>query len=128
MNETQCWEVDRLAARRILSRLKIKATPAIVEEIAVEFAEHRKDAEQRVTNRVQSNIIRVLEERSMQDFGQMDGSWAQGFRTAEEVVATLSPNDLLDQPSGKAKSKGQVLRSMVRVARKRSAIVERRSR
>lgn len=128
MSESRCWEVDRLAARRLLSRLKIEAIPALVEEVAVLFAEHRKDSEHRVAGQVQSRLIRELEARSMQEFGRMNDYWANGFRAAEEVVASLSSNELLDQPSGKARSKGQVLRSIVRDARKRSALIERRSR
>ncbi len=128
MSELQCWEIDRLAAGRLLGRLKIKATPPIVEEVAMEFAQHRKDVEQWVADRVQSKIVSKLEARSMRDFGRMDENWNNGFSAAEELVARLMPNELLDQPSGKALSKGQVLRSMVRAARERSAIVERRSR
>lgn len=118
MSESRCWEVDRIAARRLLDRLKINATSAVVEEVAVEFAEHRKDVEQWVAGRVQSKFVKLLEARSMQDFAQMGDDWANGFRAAEELVATLSETEMLDQPIGKARSKGQVLRSMVRVARR----------
>lgn len=128
MSESRCWEVDRLAAKRLLDRLKIETTPAIVEEIGVVIAEHRKNSEMWIAGRIQSKLIRELETRSMQDFGRMDDDWRNGFMAAEAVVATLSIDELLDQPSGEARSKGQVLRSMVRDARKRSALVERRTR
>ena len=128
MGESSCREVDRLAARRILDRLKIKVIPEIIEEVAAELAEHRKSSEQWAAGRAQSEIIRELEERSMQDFGRMCEDWANGFRAAEELVATLSLAKLLGQPIAGARSKGQVLRSMVRDARKRSALIERRSR
>lgn len=127
MGELRFWEIDRLAASNLLARLQIEVTPAIVEEVATEFARHRKDVEQWVAERVQSQIVSELEERSMRDFGRMDESWNSGFSAAEELIATLMPNELLDQPYGKAPSKGEVLRSMVREARKNSAIVERRS-
>jgi hypothetical protein len=128
MGESGCWEVDRLAAKRLLDRLKIEATPAIVEEVGAEFAEHRRTSEVWVAGRVQSRVIRELEARSMQDFCRMDDNWRNGFMAAENVVATLSMDELLDQPRGAARSKGQVLRGMVRDARKRSALVERRPR
>tara|TARA_A100001391_G_scaffold46046_2_gene27208 strand:+ start:87355 stop:87732 length:378 start_codon:yes stop_codon:yes gene_type:complete len=121
-----CWEIDRLAARRLLDRLKIEATTASVEEAAMEFARHRMEVEQWAANRVQSTVIGALEAQSMHVFVQMDDKWANGFRAAEETVARLSTNELLDQPRGSVQSKGQVLRSMVRGARERSAIVEKR--
>lgn len=128
MSELRCWEIDRLAASRLLGRLEIETTPAIVEEVAMEFAQHRSDVEQWVADRVQSRIVSELEERSKRDFGRMDENWNNGFSAAERLVATLMPNELLDQPYGKALTKGQVLRSMMREARKRSAIVEKRPR
>lgn len=127
MPNTQSWEIDRLSARRLLDRLKIEATPAMIEEVAREFAEHRVDVQQWTANRAQSQIIGALEAKSMQDFGQKEANWADGFIAAEQLVARLSTNELLDQPSGTAQSKGQVLRSMVRGARQGSAIVDRRS-
>lgn len=127
MGELRFWEIDRLAAGKLLARLEIEATPAIVEEVAMEFARHRQDVERWVAERVQSQIVSKLEERSIRDFGRMDENWNSGFSAAEELIATLMPNDLLDQPYGKAPSKGEVLRSMVREARKNAAIVERRS-
>ena len=127
MTDTRCWEIDRLAARRLLSRLGIEAPNTVVEEVAIAFAEHRADVQQWTANRVQSSIIDALEARSIQDFPQMDANWASGFIAAEQTVARLSKNELLDQPYGKAQSKGQVLRSLVRGARERSAIVEKRS-
>lgn len=127
MGELRFWEIDRLAASNLLARLEIEVTPAIVEEVAMEFARHRQDVERWVAERVQSQIVSKLEERSIRDFGRMDESWNSGFSAAEELIATLMPNDLLDQPYGKAPSKGEVLRSMVREARKNAAIVERRS-
>jgi|GEM_PF-1523383 len=127
MTELRFWEIDRLAASRLLVRLEIEATPTIVEEVAIEFAQHRQDVERWVAERVQSQIVSKLEERSKRDFARMDESWNSGFSAAEELIATLMTNELLDQPYGKAPSKGQMLRSMVKEARKRSAIVERRS-
>ena len=127
MRDMRYWEIDRLAAKRLLSRLKIEPTTAIVEEIAGEFAEHRMDVQHWAANRVQSRIIGALEERSIEDFAQKDAQWADGFMAAEQLVGRLSTNELLDQPYGTAQSKGQVLRSMVRGARNRSAGVERRS-
>ncbi|WP_341713640.1 hypothetical protein [Erythrobacter sp.] len=128
MGESQCWEVDRLAARTLLDRLKIEATPATVEQLEIGLAEHRRNSEVWVAGRVQSRCVKELEDRSMQDFTRMDDNWRNGFMAAEEIVATLSIDALLDQPRGEARSKGEVLRSMVRDARKRSALVERRTR
>ena len=127
MRDTRYWEIDRLAAKRLLSRLEIEATTALVDEVAAEFAEHRIEVQQWTANRVQSRIIGALEAQSMQDFGQKNAHWADGFIAAEQLVARLSTNELLDQPYGTAQSKGQVLRSMVRGARNRSAGLERRS-
>ena len=128
MGELRSWGVDKLVATRILGRLDVEATPALVEEVAAELAEHRKDVEQWVADRVRSRTVKILEDRSIEVFGQMEEDWTNGFRAAEELVARLSPDQLLDQPSGKAPSKGQVLRSMVKTARKRSALVEKRPR
>lgn len=128
MSESQCWEIDRMAARRLIGRLGVAATPETVEEVAAEFASHRLEVEQWVADRVQSYVIGMLEARSIEEFGRMDERWSDGFRTAEELVARLQSEDLLGQPVSEAKSKGQLLRSMMRTARKRSALVEKRSR
>lgn len=119
MSDVQCWEIDRLAARRLLSRLGVEPAPATVEDAATVFAEHRTDVEHWVAERVQSRILEALETRSLQEFGQKDENWATGFRAAEEMVAKLVTNDLLDQPAGAAQSKGQALRRMLRTARRR---------
>ena len=102
-----------------MAHLGIEATPITLDEVALEFAKHRKDVERWFAHRVQSKIISVLETRFVRDFSRVDGNWASGFRAAEEVVTTLSPNHLLDMPSGNAQSKGQILRSMVQKARRR---------
>ena len=127
MTDTRCWEIDRLAAKRLLDCLTIEVTPAMIDEVATAFADHRAEVQRWTADRVQSRIIGVLEEQSVQDFAQRDADWANGFIAAEQMVARLSLNELLDQPHGKAQSKGQVLRSLMRGARKRSAIVEKRS-
>ncbi|WP_137679412.1 hypothetical protein [Aurantiacibacter suaedae] len=127
MTDTRYWEIDRLAARRLLGRLKIDATTAKIDEVASAFAEHRQEVQQWTASRVQSRIITALEVRSMEDFVHMDAKWANGFIAAEEMIARLSADELLGQPYGPAQSKGQVLRSLVRGARKQSPIVERRS-
>ncbi|OYX66357.1 MAG: hypothetical protein B7Y88_05620 [Sphingomonadales bacterium 32-64-17] len=127
MTDTRYWEIDRLAATSLLGRLGIETNPTTVEQAAAAFAEHRMEVQQWTANRVQSRIIGALEAQSMQDFGQKDSTWADGFIAAEQLVARLSTNELLDQPNGTAQSKGQVLRSLVRGARQRSTFVERHS-
>ena len=128
MTDTRYWEIDRLAATRLLGRLGIEASPTTLEQAAKAFAEHRVEVQQWTANRVQSRVIGALETQSMQAFGQKDANWADGFIAAEQLVARLSTNELLDKPYGTAQSKGQVLRSLVRGARQRSTVIETPSR
>ena len=123
MTDTRFWEIDRLAAQRLLGRLEIDAPPGMVETVATAFAEHRMDVQQWAANRAQSQMIGALEAQSVQEFGQKDARWADGFIAAEQLVSRLSTSELLGQPYGTSQSKGQILRSMVRGTRNASAVV-----
>ena len=59
-----------------------------------------------------------MEEDSMEMARRHDAPWMDGFRRAEELVMTISPDELADFKPKRIVSKGQVLRQMVRQARK----------
>lgn len=117
-NATQ-WSVDRLAAGKLALQLKLEASDALIEAIARHFAAHRRSMIEWAAERVQDNMVRALEEASTDSFIHRSEDWARGFQHAEELVIGTSPRELLELEPDQARSKGQILRSMVRQARQR---------
>ena len=112
------WSVDELAARKLLAALELGETDALVDEVARLFAEHRVNIAGWSAEKVHAGLIRTLEEASPSIFAHHNEDWARGFRGAEELVITTNPLDLLDIEPDQPRSQGQILRSLVRQAKK----------
>ena len=123
MVENDCWDVDRLAASRLLASLKLEPTAEILQEAARHLARHRRESSAFSAERVRAKIVEDLEARSVDHLrsGSKSHDWAMGVGFAELRVASLDLDDVTDQGLRKPRSKGTILRSMVREARKDDA-------
>jgi hypothetical protein len=117
MHDTRTWTVDQLAARKLLADLNIEATADLLVCAARHFAEHRQDLSSWAAERAQASMVQRLEDVSRQSFGRESDQWAQGYCYAEQKILTMSPEELLNLGPDQQRSKGQILRSMIRQAR-----------
>jgi len=117
MTESELWSVDRIAAVNLLLSLGLKLDPADELLIAGHFARHRRDAQEWTAERVRERVVGKLEETSFEFCARNSEEWAQGFLRAEQTVMTMTPADLIGAEVGKAPSRGQVLRALVRRAK-----------
>ena len=118
MDEPNMWSVDRIAASNLLTDLQLEASTANLERVERHFARHRQTAMECAAKRAQSSIIEQVETASRRYFPQHNEDWAAGFCCAEQQIATIGAREMLQIETGKAQSKGQILRYLVRHARK----------
>jgi len=119
MSESKYLAVDRLAASNLLTRIGVEPTPQLLATVADQMAAHRAGAIDWAAERAHAHIVQRLEARSLDLLGHHNEDWASGFRYAEQIVWAMSAHELLGEVPAKTLSKGQVLRSMLRQARKR---------
>jgi len=117
MTESDLWSVDRIAAGNLLLSLGLKLDPGDESLIAEHFARHRRDAQEWAAERTRDRIMRKLETASLELCPRSSDDWSQGFQRAEQMVMTMTPNELTGAEVGKPRSKGQVLRALVRHAK-----------
>jgi hypothetical protein len=117
MSESTSWSMDRLAAHNLLASLKLDTTEDNLEQAARHFARHRQSAIEWAAERTHSSMVRSLEAGSTSYFDRHSAEWTDGYRFAEQQVSTMMPKDLLDLGPERTRSKGQVLRALVRQAR-----------
>ncbi|MGD9811965.1 MAG: hypothetical protein AB7U35_11640 [Sphingobium sp.] len=117
MSNSSIWGVDRVAAGNLAASLGLQLSEQDAERVAAHFARHRTGSYEWVARRVQANIIQMLEAASARLFDRNRAEWSDGFRNAEMVIHTAAPDELLGIESSEARSKGQVLRTMVRRAK-----------
>lgn len=112
------WSVDRLAASSLLARLQLDATDELLDMIARQFAEHRLAMASWAAERTQSAMIEAMEAASSAYFAHRSEEWIRGFCQAEEILCAVQPDRMLDLDPGPQRSKGQILRAMMRQARR----------
>jgi len=117
MTESYIWSVDSIAAGNLLLSLGLKLCPEQELMIAEHFARHRRDAHEWAAERARDRIVSKLETASLELGPRSSDDWSQGFQRAEQTVLTMTPDDLVGAEVGKARSKGQVLRALVRRAK-----------
>lgn len=122
MDVTGVWEVDRLAAADLLTSLQAVPQCEWPDAIAKAFAKARLENYQWAAQRVRETVIDILETEAVEEFQRKEMVWTDGFRHAEECLVAQTPTELLRVYSGSSKSRGQVLRSLVRTARQQSAL------
>jgi predicted amidophosphoribosyltransferase len=118
MDHATHWSVDKLAASNLLAQLKIDASDDLIDLVTRHFSEHRRNLVGWAAERTQSAIIEAMESAAASLFTHRDEQWTRGFSQAEEIIYTLEPKALLDLDPGAPRSQGQILRSMVRQARR----------
>ncbi len=111
------WSVDRLAASNLLAQLQMDATEELIDQVARHFAEHRRSLVDWVAERTHSAIYEAMEAAAADLFADHSEEWVRGFNQAEQIIITTHPRNLLDMDPGRPRSKGQILRSMIRQAR-----------
>ncbi|HEY6868973.1 MAG TPA: hypothetical protein VI199_04350 [Novosphingobium sp.] len=118
--------VDTLAASNLLTRLGLEQSPQLLAAVAGLMATHRVSAIEWAAERAHETIVQQLEARSLDLLGDHNEDWASGFRYAEQVVWGLTATELLGELPARTMSKGQVLRSMLRQARRKVEQASRR--
>lgn len=118
MSESDIWSVDRIAASNLVVNLGMAFKPEQIERIANHFALHRQNSAKWVAERVHSNIVKALEEEAIRLSQRHGDEWSQGYMRAEQVMMTLPINAMMDIERHEPKSKGQILRAMVRQAKR----------
>jgi len=112
------WSADRLAATNLLAQLKLEAPDDVIDTVARHFSDHRRSMMQWAGARTQSAIVEAMEAASTDYFAQRSEEWVRGFCQAEELIFTLNPRELAELEPAPPRSQGQILRSMVREARR----------
>ena len=125
--ESRHLAVDTLAASNLLARLGLDQSPQLLTAVAGIMATHRTDAIEWAAERAHEAIVQRLEARSLDLLGDHNEDWASGFRHAEQIVWGMTPTELLGEVPARTMTKGQVLRSMLRQARKRVEQASRRA-
>jgi len=118
MSESDIWSVDRIAANNLAVDLDMIFEPEQIERIADHFSRHRLSAAQWAAERMHARIVTMLESESMRLAQEHDEDWTQGYMRAEQVVMTMPAGELLGIDHREPKSKGQILRAMVRQAKR----------
>jgi hypothetical protein len=96
MVDSRNWSVDRLAAQNLLASLRIDSTGTLLEVAAGHLARHREASQLWAVERAHSGIIRKLETASSTSFDRRSEQWTEGYRSAEALVVTMLPKDLLE--------------------------------
>lgn len=124
--ESKYLAVDTLAASNLLTRLGLDQSPQLLAAVAGHMATHRISANEWAAERAHETIVQRLEARSLDLLGDHNEDWASGFRHAEQIVWGITASELLGEVPARTMTKGQVLRSMLRQARKRVEQASRR--
>ncbi|MET3763140.1 hypothetical protein [Sphingomonas sp. UYEF23] len=124
MNKSSVWIVDQLAAARVIRELNLSVTESGINRLAELLADHRLDAMDLAISRTQltiSNAIRDLLGRNR----HKSGEWSDGCRSAEMAILTDTLDAIQIMRPKQTRSKGQVLRSLMRQARKTDRLMTR---
>ena len=118
MDDSGIWNVDLMAARGLLAALNLEASDAALKTAAGHLSAHRRSSYKWAAERVHSKAVDNLETVSRQEFAHRDGPWTDGFRFAEQCVLELVPEELLEVRQERTQTKGQILRGLVRKAKR----------
>jgi hypothetical protein len=122
MGDGSVWEIDRLAAAELLALLKVTPEADWGNLAAKAFSKSRLQSYEWAARRVHESVIKTLEAESIETFERKDPIWTDGFRHAEECLMAKSPSELLEVVVRPSRSKGQVLRSLFRTAKRGATI------
>jgi hypothetical protein len=118
MEDGSVWDVDRVAATELLALLR-DAPEADWRSLAAKaFCRARLQSYEWAARRVHESAIKVLEAEATETFHRKEPVWTDGFRHAEECLTAKAPSELLEVITRPSRSKGQVLRSIMRSAKR----------
>jgi hypothetical protein len=122
MGDGSVWEIDRLAAAELLALLRVTPEADWGKLAAKAFSKSRLQSYEWAARRVHDSVIKTLETESVETFERKEPIWTDGFRHAEECLMSKTPAELLEVVARPSKSKGQVLRSLFRTAKRGATI------
>lgn len=117
MQKAGVWDVDRILAAQILTELGLERTDERVEIVARNAAQHRMSTATWAAERAHQTTLQAMAERMQSEHAMRRSEWYDGFREAEASVVVLSVSELLDAEVAPVRSRGAILRSMIRQAR-----------
>lgn len=118
MGDGNVWDVDRIAAAELLALLKGAPEADWGLLAAKAFSEKRLQSYEWAARRVHEAAIKVLETEGTEMFQRKEPMWTDGYRHAEKCLMTKSPIELMGVITRPSRSKGQVLRSFLRSAKR----------
>ncbi|MFY8047936.1 MAG: hypothetical protein ACOVNS_03875 [Erythrobacter sp.] len=118
MGDGNVWDVDRIAAAELLALLKGAPEPDWDLLAAKAFSNNRLQNYEWAARRVHESAIKVLETEATEMLQHKEPMWTDGYRHAEKCLMTKSPTELLGVITRSSRSKGQVLRSFLRSAKR----------
>ncbi|MCB2014045.1 MAG: hypothetical protein R3E11_04175 [Sphingobium sp.] len=118
MTDSSIWSVDHIAATNLAASLGPDCREEQIELIAEHFAQHRHSAYTWIADRIRDNLLERLSSASRGLFRRKSDEWTSGYREAEHIVMTIDTDELVGVDDRPARSKGQILRSMMRGAKK----------
>ena len=118
MGDENVWEVDRIAAAELLAVLKGAPQEEWGALAARAFSRTRVQSYEWAARRVHHSVVKILETEAAEIFQRKEEGWVDGYRHAEECLKAKSPIELLDVITPRPRSKGQVLRSFLRAAKR----------
>lgn len=121
MTDSGVWTVDQLAAARVVRELNLSLSAHDTERLAELLADHRFDALDFAISRARvtvSDAIRDVLDRNR----HKSGEWSDGCRSAEMAILTEMSGAIQNLKPKRTRSKGQVIRSLIRQARRNGGI------
>ena len=110
--------VDRLSASRIIIALGLEPNEEQLESVARHLSEHRENGENWGSKQARDKVSQAIANHLLNRSHHHSEEWCDGLREAEMLVSTLTQDDILEVDNGHAPSRGTILRSMIRNARK----------
>lgn len=121
MAESHVGHIDQIAAALLVRDIGLVLDGEQMGELERHLAKHRTStldlAVSRIQARISDAILRLVGEAQ----AYRSGDWSNGCRSAEAAVLAITSDVLYEIRPREARSKGQILRAMLRQARKRSA-------
>lgn len=123
MTEPSTWMVDQLAAAKADAELNLGISQIQLQLLAEIFAEHRSSTLELGMARVETRISSSIEDVLKRNYYK-SGEWSDGCRSAEATIFTAISCVIQEMKPKKYRSKGQILRSLMRQGRQKKAASE----
>lgn len=114
MVDMPVWEIDRIAATKLIALIKDAPEEHWGRLTAEAFSKVRVQNYDWAAKRVHESTVKLLETCAIEEFQRRDASWTDGYRYAEDYLSSKVPSELLGVDVRSPNTKGQVLRSFLR--------------